>query len=85
MVIMVITGSESLLNNIFFCLLVYLAINLDKVNVKGYTAWSLMDNLEWDAGFSVHFGIHYVNFSDPQRPRTPKASAAFYRLGFFFF
>ena len=30
-------------------------------------------------GTSEHFGLHYVNFSDPERPRTPKASAAFYR------
>ena len=30
-------------------------------------------------GTTEHFGLHYVNFSDPERPRTPKASAAFYR------
>jgi len=27
-------------------------------------------------GYTERFGVHYVNFSDPERPRTPKASAA---------
>lgn len=57
----------------------FLAINIDNVNVKGYTAWSLLDNFEWSRGYSEYFGLHYVNMSDPDRPRTPKASAAFYR------
>ena len=30
-------------------------------------------------GTTEHFGLHYVNFSDPERQRTPKASAAFYK------
>ena len=41
--------------------------------------WSLLDNFEWMMGTTEHFGLHYVNFSDPERPRTPKESAAFYR------
>lgn len=38
-----------------------------------------MDNFEWMRGYSEHFGLHYVNFSDPERPRTPKLSAAYFR------
>ncbi|CAL1538499.1 unnamed protein product [Lymnaea stagnalis] len=55
------------------------AIKLDGCNVKGYTAWSLMDNLEWGNAYDEKFGLHYVNFSDPARPRTPKASVQFFR------
>lgn len=55
------------------------AINVDSVNVKGYTAWALLDTFEWVHGYNERFGLHYVNFSDPDRPRTPKLSASFYR------
>lgn len=50
----------------------------DKVKVKGYFAWSLMDNFEWARGYSEKFGLHQVNFSDPARPRIPKKSALWY-------
>ncbi|XP_063393046.1 myrosinase 1-like [Cydia fagiglandana] len=58
---------------------VLLAINEDKVNVVGYTAWSLLDNFEWNSGYQSHFGMHAVDFSDPRRTRTPKASAGYYK------
>jgi beta-glucosidase len=46
------------------------------VNVKGYYAWSLLDNLEWSLGFSKRFGLYHVDFATQKR--TPKASAKFY-------
>jgi beta-glucosidase len=46
------------------------------VNLKGYYAWSLLDNLEWSLGFSKRFGLYHVNFETQER--TPKASAKFY-------
>ncbi|XP_041807046.1 lactase-phlorizin hydrolase-like [Chelmon rostratus] len=51
---------------------------IDNVNILGYTAWSLMDNLEWATGFSERFGLFYVNRSDPTLPRVAKASVATY-------
>lgn len=51
---------------------------LDGVDLRGYTAWSLMDNFEWAAGYSERFGLFYVNRSDPTFPRIPKNSASRY-------
>ena len=38
-----------------------------------------MDNFEWASGYHERFGIHRVNFSDPERKRIPKESAKVYR------
>ncbi|KAF4531659.1 hypothetical protein B566_EDAN016960 [Ephemera danica] len=55
------------------------AVVLDGCNVLGYAAWSIVDNFEWAEGYSARFGIHSVDFTDPARPRIPKASAATYK------
>jgi beta-glucosidase len=46
------------------------------VDVRGYFAWSLFDNLEWSLGYSKRFGIVHVNFATQER--TPKDSAKLY-------
>ena len=46
------------------------------VDLRGYCAWSLMDNLEWALGFSKRFGLVHVNFETQER--TLKDSAHFY-------
>ncbi|KAK3599458.1 hypothetical protein CHS0354_006578, partial [Potamilus streckersoni] len=55
------------------------AIQIDGCDVRGYSVWSLLDNFEWMRGYSERFGLHFVNFSDPERQRIPKLSAKYYR------
>ena len=47
------------------------------VPVKGFFYWSLLDNLEWVAGFSQRFGLIHVD--QDTLVRTPRASFAWYR------
>ncbi|MEI6864860.1 GH1 family beta-glucosidase [Flavicella sp.] len=47
------------------------------VNLKGYFAWSFMDNFEWASGYDKRFGLHYVDFKTLKR--IPKKSAYWFR------
>ncbi len=41
-------------------------------DVRGYFAWSLLDNYEWAEGYNKRFGIVHVDYATQNR--TPKAS-----------
>jgi beta-glucosidase len=46
------------------------------VDVRGYFIWSLLDNFEWDSGYSVRFGLAYVDYRSLRR--IPKSSFTWY-------
>ena len=46
------------------------------VDLRGYFAWSLLDNFEWGHGYSKRFGICRVDFATQRR--TLKSSGRFY-------
>lgn len=47
------------------------------VPLKGYFAWSLMDNFEWGYGYSQRFGLTHIDYATQER--TLKASGEWYR------
>lgn len=48
------------------------------VDVRGYFAWSFLDNYEWEYGYTTRFGITYVDYEDGLR-RSLKNSALWFK------
>jgi beta-glucosidase len=46
-------------------------------NIHGYFVWSLLDNWEWNSGYTVRFGLYYVDYKN-NLSRIPKASAEWF-------
>lgn len=51
--------------------------NDEGVDVRGYMVWTLMDNFEWQEGFTERFGLLYVNYQTLER--IPKDSYYWYK------
>jgi beta-glucosidase len=48
------------------------------VDVRGFFYWSLLDNFEWQFGYTKKFGLLAVDFADAKLPRSPKPLAEVY-------
>jgi beta-glucosidase len=46
------------------------------VDLRGYYHWTLVDNFEWEAGWSLKFGLYELD--EQTEERTPRVSAAVY-------
>ncbi|KAB2594667.1 vicianin hydrolase-like [Pyrus ussuriensis x Pyrus communis] len=49
------------------------------VKVKGYFAWALLDVYEWDSGYTVRFGLTYIDYKNKMK-RYLKYSAYWFKM-----
>ncbi|XP_048235089.1 putative beta-glucosidase 41 isoform X1 [Ricinus communis] len=54
------------------------AIRQDKCDIRGYFVWSVLDNWEWNSGYTVRFGLYYVDYKN-NLTRIPKASVQWFK------
>jgi beta-glucosidase len=48
------------------------------IDVRGFFYWSLLDNFEWQFGYTKKFGLLAVDFTDEKLPRSMKPLAEIY-------
>jgi beta-glucosidase len=48
-------------------------------DVRGYFAWSFMDNFEWASGYTNRFGLYFVDYNN-NLARYPKKSALWFNM-----
>jgi beta-galactosidase len=57
----------------------HIAVVQDQVahgmDIRGYTYWSFVDNLEWAAGYHLQFGLYASDPTTPGLERTPKPAS----------
>lgn len=58
------------------CLRAFKKAAEDGVDARGYFAWSLLDNFEWNSGYNERFGLVYVDYATQKR--VPKDSLRWY-------
>jgi beta-glucosidase/6-phospho-beta-glucosidase/beta-galactosidase len=54
------------------------AINEDGVPLVAFAAWSLMDNFEWEKGYSERFGTLYADLQFGDDPNSPTPESPMY-------
>ncbi|KAM6580396.1 hypothetical protein CsatA_004170 [Cannabis sativa] len=54
------------------------AIRQDDCDIRGYFVWSLLDNWEWNLGYTVRFGLYYVDYKN-NLTRIPKHSVYWFK------
>jgi len=47
-----------------------------EIDLRGYFQWSLLDNFEWEKGYSERFGLIFIDY--PSQKRILKDSAYWY-------
>jgi beta-galactosidase len=45
------------------------------MDIRGYTYWSFVDNLEWAHGYDLQFGLYGSDPTTPELERTPKPAS----------